>query len=198
MNIYFLVSSCPLGISPCNCRNHTEHVNSFATLINIPKIQANSGLCFMAQPVLKMCLIKIFILYSNLSFSFLPFSHIPPPHLPHIQPPINSSEGISSPLGTHQNRGRAKPLPCVSDWAMYPTTGNELQKTSSCTQNKTWSTARGSPKQIKWLCLIFKYSFPFLLSLFSCGLKISKRLLESWASQTIHVWSKGRVRNNIY
>lgn len=79
---------------------------------------------------------------------------VPSPSLP-LPNSIHSSEKVRPSMRNQQSLAyeiEAGPSPSpfpYQNWALYPTTGDGLQKTISCTKDKSWSHCQGFHKKTK-------------------------------------------------
>lgn len=96
--------------------------------------------CFIF--ILKFLLFILHITSSSHSFPFsCPISSLPIPHplLRGVRPSLASQRGLAYQL-------EAGPSPsCHQVWTRYPTIGNGLRKTISCTWDRSWCHFQGSP-----------------------------------------------------
>lgn len=90
----------------------------------------------------------------NFLNSFYMTTTVPSPSRP-LPNPVHSSEKVRPSMRNQQSLAyeiEAGPSPSpfpYQNWALYPTTGDGLQKTISCTKDKSWSHCQGFHKKTK-------------------------------------------------
>lgn len=90
----------------------------------------------------------------NFLNSFYMTTAVPSPSRP-LPNPVHSSEKVRPSMRNQQSLAyeiEAGPSPSpfpYQNWALYPTTGDGLQKTISCTKDKSWSHCQGFHKKTK-------------------------------------------------